>query len=405
MGTDVRGPAGSSGPGTAGRLLAPDLARGAMLALIAVANVMIYLHDRPYGLRQHVVEDGAVDRAVTAVLVTAVDARAYPMFAALVGYGLVTAAKRERDRGADAARVRAALRRRSWALLAVGLIHALAAFSGDVLGWYGLLGLVLAGGLRLRDRTLLVLAAAWLAVAGTAQGMVYADPQVRTQRTYLWSFAIADPVEAAGWRLLEWVMTPVGLLAVLSPMLVGVWAARRRVVERPLTHRALLRRTAVIGTTAGLLGGVGMALATAHVWAPPSPVLVAASAVHVVTGVLGGLGYAALMTLAADRLQTRRDGRPLPRVVEALRATGARSLSCYLAQSVVFAALLPAWSLGWGATLGTAGASLLALGTWAATVVAADAAARRGRRGPAEVLLRHLARERTRPVRRRATIG
>ena len=37
------------------RALAPDLARGSMLALIAVANVMIYLHARPYGLRQHIV--------------------------------------------------------------------------------------------------------------------------------------------------------------------------------------------------------------------------------------------------------------------------------------------------------------------------------------------------------------
>lgn len=39
------------------RALAPDLARGLMLALIAVANVMIYLHGRPYGLRQHVVQE------------------------------------------------------------------------------------------------------------------------------------------------------------------------------------------------------------------------------------------------------------------------------------------------------------------------------------------------------------
>lgn len=32
----------------------PDIARGAMLALIALANVMICLHDRPYGVRQHI---------------------------------------------------------------------------------------------------------------------------------------------------------------------------------------------------------------------------------------------------------------------------------------------------------------------------------------------------------------
>src|SRR5690606_20264534 len=67
---------------------APDLARGAMLLAIALANVMIYLYDRPYGLRHHVVTDGALDPLVTGLLTATVDARAYPMFAALYGYGL-----------------------------------------------------------------------------------------------------------------------------------------------------------------------------------------------------------------------------------------------------------------------------------------------------------------------------
>ncbi|WP_156224185.1 hypothetical protein [Pseudactinotalea suaedae] len=66
-------------PSQAVRSPAPDLARGAMLAAIALANVMIYLYDRPYGLRHHIVEEGALDQAVTAVLTTTVDARAYPM--------------------------------------------------------------------------------------------------------------------------------------------------------------------------------------------------------------------------------------------------------------------------------------------------------------------------------------
>ncbi|WP_324652042.1 DUF418 domain-containing protein [Georgenia sp. H159] len=385
------------------RLLAPDLARGLMLALIAVANVMIYLHDRPYGLRQHIVEDGLLDRAVTAVVVAVVDGRAYPLFAALFGYGLVRLAQRQRGAGTDDDGVRSALRRRSRWLLLFGLVHALAGFSGDVLGWYGLLGLVLAGRLHLRDRTLLVLAAGWLVLAAAVQGLVHADPAVTTQRTYLWSFAIADPLEAAAWRLLEWVMTPVGLLAVASPMLVGVWAARRGVLEDPARHRTLLRRTAVLGIGAGLVGGVGMALATVQAWTVAGLLLVALSWLHVTTGVLCGLGYAAAIALLAARLEHRGGGR---RVVAALRAAGARSLSCYLAQTAVFAALLPAWSLGWGARLGTAGAAGLALATWTVTVLLATVLDRRGRRGPAEALLRRLSRSgHFRAARARATIG
>jgi len=45
------------GPVTAReRMLAPDLARGLMLALIALANSVVYLYGRPYGVRQHIME-------------------------------------------------------------------------------------------------------------------------------------------------------------------------------------------------------------------------------------------------------------------------------------------------------------------------------------------------------------
>jgi uncharacterized protein len=384
------------------RALAPDLARGAMLALIAVANVMIYLYARPYGLRQHIVEDGTLDRVVTAVLVTCVDARAYPLFAALFGYGIARIAANQRARGLDEAAARRVVRRRSWFLVAFGLVHAALAFSGDVLGWYGLLGLVLAGRLGVSDRTLLRAATVWLVVASAVQGLVYSDPLVRDQRTYLWSFAIDRPAEAAAFRLLEWVMTPFGLLAVVSPMLVGLWAGRRRILEQPQRHAVLLRRTAVVGIAAGILGGVAMALATVHAWVPPYLVVVVVSWVHIAAGVLCGLGYAALIALCAARLQGRET---LPWSVRALRATGERSLSCYLAQTVVFATLLPAWALGWGATLGTAGAAVLALGTWALTVAAAGALARAGRPGPAEALLRRLTYRPSRRVPPHAIIG
>ena len=371
------------------RALAPDLARGLMLALIAVANVMIYLHGRPYGLRQHIVEEGLLERVVTAVVVTFVDARAYPLFAALFGYGLVRIAQRQAERGRGPREVRAVLRRRCRWLIAFGLVHAVLGFSGDVLGWYGLLGLVLAAMTGARERTLLVAAVVWLVPASAVQGLVYADPRIRVQRDFLWSYAIENPAVAAGWRLVEWASTPVGLLSVASPMLIGMWAARRRLLETPEQHLPLLRRTAVLGIAAGVLGGAGPALATAQVWTPSFPVALLLSWVHILTGVLCGLGYAAAITLAAHRLRTRSTG-PLPGWAQALQATGRSSLSWSLAQSVVFVALLPAWTLGLGAVLGTAAAALLALITWAGTVLLAARWSRTGRTGPAEALLRRL---------------
>jgi len=375
-------------PIRATRSPAPDLARGAMLAAIALANVMIYLYDRPYGLRHHIVEDGLTNQAVTALLTTTVDARAYPMFAALYGYGLARIAATRTAQGWSDRRVRSLLRRRSVGLIVLGAVHALLAFSGDILGWYGLLGLLLAGAsMRWSDRGLLLAAAVALPPAALVQGWVYSDPRVRLDREVFWSVAIEEPLGAAMWRGVEWLMAPFGLLAVLSALLLGVVAGRRNLLADVMSRRRSLGLAAFVGISAGWLGGLPMALATAHVLQLPAGSELWFSTLHIATGVPCGLGYAALAGWLCTSARFTASGP-----ARALQATGARSLSCYLAQTVVFAALLPAWSLGLGATLGTTAAAGLALLTWLATVLLATVLDRRGRRGPAERLLGWLAR-------------
>ncbi|MET8863935.1 DUF418 domain-containing protein [Nonomuraea sp. NPDC004580] len=360
------------------RQLAPDLARGIMLALIAVANSAIYLYGRPYGIRQHIIEPGWADRVVSAVSMTVVDARAYPMFAALFGYGMVQIWNRRRD-DAEGRRV---LRRRSLWLLAFGAVHATLLFSGDVLGVYGLVGLVLVRLLRVRDRTLLVLAAGWLVVVASASALVYSTPEGTEQRSYFWSFTVEDPLTALAMRPLEWVMSPLGMLGVGTAALVGVWAGRRALLSAP----DRLRRAALWGPLIGAAGGLPVGLIAAGVLVVHDPVVVMAlNAVHVVTGIAGGLGYAALIGVLADRI-----GRRLGPVVTALAACGQRSLTCYLLQSVVFVALLSPYAGGLGGRLGSAATVALALLTWAGTVVVAEVMRRAGTRGPAEALLRRL---------------
>jgi len=106
---------------------------------------------------------------------------------------------------------------------------------------------------------------------------------------------------------------------------------------------------------------------------------------HVYTGIFAGLGYAALFALIAHRV---RDTPPLP--VRALVALGRRSLSGYLAQSLVFVPVLAAWGVGLGAHLSSATAMLVGTGVWLPTVVVAYRLDLAGIRGPAEVLLRRL---------------
>ncbi|MFC4014053.1 DUF418 domain-containing protein [Nonomuraea purpurea] len=365
--------------GESARRLAPDLARGVMLALIAVANSAVYLYDRPYGIRQHIIEHGVADRVASLLSMTFVDARAYPMFAALFGYGMVQIWNRRGD-DAEGRRV---LRRRSLWLLAFGAVHGVLLFSGDVLGVYGLVGLVLCRLLRVRDRTLLVIAAAWLVPTAVSSALVYSTPEGASERAFFWSFAVDDPTLAIALRAIEWVMTPIGLMGVGAAALVGVWAGRRDLLSEP---GRLVRRAAVWGPLAGALGGAPVGLIAVGVLTVSDPVTVMAlNALHAVTGIAGGLGYAAVIGLLAQRIGTRRGP-----VVTALAACGQRSMTCYLLQSVVFVALLSPYTAGLGGRLGSAATVALALVTWAGIVVVAELMRRSGVRGPAETLLRRL---------------
>ncbi len=74
---------------------------------------------------------------------------------------------------------------------------------------------------------------------------------------------------------------------------------------------------------------------------------------------------------------SRERGGPGP-VARAVQACGQRSLSCYLAQSVAFVALLPAWTLGLGAHARLWQAALVGLGAWLVILLIA-AAVRPGR--------------------------
>jgi uncharacterized protein len=378
----------TAGPvGARDRALAPDLARGLMLALIALANSVVYLYGRPYGVRQHIVETGLLDRIVSVLTVTLVDARAYPMFAALFAYGVVQILQRQRAAGFTEPQAKSLLKRRSRWLIAFGFAHALLLFPGDTLALYGVTGFILIALTRVRDRTLLVAAGLWLAVVAVLQGAAYTMPS-DGGRSFFWSFETGDPLAALALRPVEWLMTPVGLVGVGSAVLAGTWAARRGILADPAAHRTLLVRTAIIGPALAIAGGLPAGLAVGHFWEPSGLLtLWGLSALHAVTGIGGGLGYAALIALAALRI----GGRPGP-VARALAATGERSLTFYLFQSVVFVVLLTPlpYALGLGSRLGTAATAALALATWLVSVVIADTMRRRDVRGPAEILLRRL---------------
>jgi len=381
------GPARPVGPTAAGeRSLAPDLARGAVLLFIALANVAAYYFGRTLNVGGRPVDGSALDDGLDLVVNLFVDQRSYPMFAILFGYGMAKVASRQiaAGRGLGAAR-RLLLRRQLW-LLVFGLVHALLLFRGDILGTYAVTGLWTLLFLRARGRTLgVVIALTLVPLVGlfALNGVKQSYQPALGEAVYL-----ASILERLGTWVSGVLLTGI-TLGLVGLFLIGVLLERAGWIDRPWDHLPALRRTVVAGIALGVLGALPKALQTAGVIEPGAvgaTVSFLLSALHVLTGVAAGLAYICLFALVAAMMR----GRRAPGPVRALAATGERSLTAYLLQSVLLAPVLSAWGLGLGDAIPTAAAYLLAVAVWAVTVTICALLARAGRRGPAEVLLRRL---------------
>lgn len=199
------------------RALAPDLARGLAILLIALSNTAFHLWAARHGASGwHPVEGSALDRAGQFAMIVGLDLRVYPLFAFLFGYGMTQLYRRQLAAGTTERAARGLLRRRSLLLVLFGAAHAALLMGGDILGAWGLLSLVL-GWLLVsrRDRALLAVAAVAVAVA-LAQ-LVPALVVVATSETSVWApgafsqasvevYASGEPglLAAAGTRISTW---------------------------------------------------------------------------------------------------------------------------------------------------------------------------------------------------------
>lgn len=427
------------------RSLAPDVARGLMLALIAVANVSWYLwrSSETVGGTPHIPADGPLDSIAQAVMTIAVDHRAMPLFAFLFGYGMVQFYRSRIDRGLAPGAVRTMMRRRHWAMLLLGALHAALLFYGDILGVYAVSALVLVWWFfGRRSRTLriwvIVLAAvtALFALFSLLSGVAltyFAPAEVTAEMAatdmgtgFVRPVAYDTPyLVSVLYRLGLWaVALPfAALMGAPLPILLGWLAARRRILDEPWRHVRLLRRTAVIGIAIGWLGGAPEALAILGLYELPAAAPWMLTGLTSLTGIACGIGYAALFGLLALRLEGRRtadeahrrdpsadrDLSPAERaygvpraeaapartrepgaVERTLAAVGQRSLTFYLFQSLLLAPLMASWGLGLGGTLSTAPALAIAFAVWLASLPIAAWMGARGMRGPAERLLRRM---------------
>lgn len=377
---------------TAGeRSLAPDLARGFMLLLIAIAHAPLLLYGLEPGLITRPLGVSGWDRTVDFIALLLVDNRAYPMFAALFGYGMAMMVNRQLAAGTPQLEIRRLLRRRGWFLLLFGFVHTVLIGGADILALYGISALLVGRLLFREDPSLLrgilyvsvlfliLLPALWIGTSHlTAQ---FGNGSFMTEATTYLETAVGSLFIFPFIPLMQMLLWPMVLT-----ILIGIWAGRKRLLDQPQVHRQWLRQVALLGISISIIGGIPLALIGAQLWNPEPTVLGIVNVIHIISGLAGGFGYASLFGLIALKQRYRLQGR----FSQAVTAMGKRSLTFYLLLEGLLVLCLAPYALGLGGTLGSTGGALTAIAIWCFSLALAYVLEQKELRGPADALLRKL---------------
>ena len=393
------------------RYPSPDVARGFMLLLISLANITFWT-----GVARVSAPNDAADTAWLWVRTLLIDARSYPLFAMLFGFGLATMVNRriasgtenylQSLPGVEAGReptaqeevwareqatvdARRLVRRRGLWMVLFGAAHAVL-FSGDVIAAYGLVAVIFAGWLARKHWKRAAVLCAVVVVACVV--ITFVIESFMTSQ----GAASATDMRAGGGEsattLLSYVShgvtswavnlstTPISL--VVPAMFLGARLADTDLIAHPERHRRLLTGVGLGGLGIGAVGGIGVAQ-----WATGGSLNLWAVPLHQVAGLAGACGWLALLALYAGG--PRPDGR-LTGLRKLASNVGRRSMTAYLSQTFLFATIflaLPALT-GIQLHLGEVRAAGIAAVVWLATVGLCSVLERGGHAGPFETLLR-----------------
>jgi len=354
-------------PVTAGeRLVSLDVLRGLALLGIGLMNVEYFsrpLADMGTGLDSTL---APLDYALSWLVYVFVQGKFWILFSLLFGMGFALMDERARVAGND---FRAFYLRRAAGLLAIGLVHALFVWAGDILVAYALGAFVL---LWFRDAEpgrqgrwgaalygvpalalLLMAGAMWFSPAATGDGAIPASEAARlaleqTRRAE----EIAAYSQGSWWDAVQVRTrffvdnldeTLVFEVFALGMFLLGAWLLRSGAIANPAAHAGLHRALRFVA----LPVGVALALASASVAVEfdphaEQPGTLLALSLMLLASPLMSLGYLS-WTLRA--LQTHAGARALGWLAPA----GRMALTNYLLQSVVGSLVFYGYGLGlWG---------------------------------------------------------
>ncbi|MEJ2408218.1 MAG: DUF418 domain-containing protein [Novosphingobium sp.] len=331
------------------------------------------------------------------------------LFSLLFGAGLILFWERTEAAGGNGDVLQ--VRRLFW-LMALGALHYLLLWWGDILFLYAVCGL---GALMLRplsNRALLVIALG-LYYFWHLWGLFAADAAISAETALRQGHATPAQIHLVGewfrpvrsWAAQELQESRLGFLSLLSVklqqrpfwqvqmvsgnfsetlplMLIGMVLYRRGFFTGTLSRKQLV--TVGMACTAG--GLVLTALFLGWAWPrhfPPVAMHAALMWGLAMPHLLCGCGYAALLVMATPRLIPTALGRRLI-------AAGRMAFSNYILTSLVMTFVFHGWGLGLFGTVGPAGQMLFVLAGWALMLGWSQPWLRHWRRGPLEWLWRSL---------------
>lgn len=399
------------------RYPAPDVARGFMLLLIALANVGSWVAG-PEGRAP-----STADRTWAFMRALFIDQRAYPLFALLFGFGLATMVNRRMASGIDAycrqltgglrapsaaeldqaqeqatIDARRLVRRRGLWMVLFGLIHG-AFFPSEIIGTYGVVAVVFAGwfahkhhkrqlavcALVLLFQIVTVVLAMLFGPGGEAAASGAAVPVPAAAPTGAGE-SVASALPWFVTNVFGWFFTALGAAfttMILPASFLGARLADTDLIAHPERHRGLLTVAGIGGLALGALGALHellVPLTSAQSWA-------ADSALIAVLGLAGGCGWLAVLALYAGGPTSDNRLTGLKRL---LSNVGCRSMTAYLSQTVMFAGIfvIAPRLTGRSVSPGAAASAAVAVMVWLTTVVLCAVLERLGMPGPFESLLR-----------------
>ncbi|WP_430336003.1 DUF418 domain-containing protein [Rhodococcus sp. ACT016] len=362
------------------RIAALDVLRGFALGGILMVNITVM--SNPSGF--------AAGPAHTFLVAFFFD-KFYVLFSFLFGYSLTMQFRSAERDGADP---RARTVRRCLALMAVGLLHIVFFFSGDVLFGYGLLGLILLSMSRLRPKRAVVIAAATyglFVLAMTAISLLspseasgsIADPERALARMRTgWLDAASYRWDTFSDRIGAFLLF--GFLNVLPLFLVGFAAGKTRLLERPERYLPLLPKIQWIGF--GIAAPLALLAAVVD-----SPYLAGPSAL---LAPLLATAYAATILRLMHHYSW---------VTNTFAPAGKIAATNYIAQSVITSIIFTGYGLALVGRLPDWQVLTLAITIYAAQLAISRLWVRHHRYGPVEWVLRRATygRPQNRPARHR----